>query len=81
MDAQTVNEAYRVTRTWKDPETGLTWLIFDGRGWDWKTVAAMPDVVECEGVLYVRSGWNSDTGTVHYRQAKAGEVARKVDTK
>jgi len=65
--AQKVAAALLFDSQWTDAETGLRWLhaqdcftFADYCGW--------PEVVECKGFRYLRTGWNSDTGVVHYRQ-------------
>jgi hypothetical protein len=63
---------------WHDPETGLNWLY--GKGcYDYATFDAHPAVVRYMGNRYVRSGYNSDTGSIAYRQqTKTDLVATPV---
>jgi hypothetical protein len=71
--AQKVAAALLFDSQWKDPETDLLWLhaqdcftFADYCGW--------PDVVDCWGQRFVKTGWNSDTGRVYYRQATISDL-------
>jgi hypothetical protein len=75
--AQKVAAALLFDSQWSDPETGLLWLIAqdcftfaDYCGW--------PDVVECQGKRLVKKGWNSDNGTVCYRQATLSDLVAQA---
>lgn len=59
---------------------GLEYLAFrmdrDERGYySWEIVERdFPKVLRCESRVYGRTGWNSDSGTVHYRELYPNEV-------
>jgi hypothetical protein len=50
---------------------------FDHASW-FESYQALPRVVRYDGRLgvFVLTGWNSDSGTAYYKEAKAWEVAR-----
>jgi len=64
------------------------WTTPDGRGLNlrigtdkdgyfaYSEVRKLPDVVEYEGCFYRRTGWNSDTGVVYYKETKKELLAR-----
>jgi hypothetical protein len=64
---------------WTDPENGRKWLYRYGFCYSYDTYKSLPDAVEYLGVTYVKSGWNSDTGSLAYRQ-QLGEVLAKPVT-
>lgn len=53
--------------TWKDPESGLTWLhiSYDGTYDDFKN---KPKVVLYQDLYFIRSSHNSDTFKIYYKQ-------------
>jgi len=67
-----------ISRTWVDPESGRTWLILDGAGWTYDSFSKHPAVVSYKGGTFVKSGWNSDTGTLCYRECNESELAYAV---
>jgi hypothetical protein len=50
---------------------------FDHETW-WESCQALPRVVRYDGRVgsFVFTGWNSDTGTAYYKEARPWEVAR-----
>ena len=67
-NATTAANEYPVSLVWKDPETPHTWLhLHLDPPFDWDQVKALPKVLKYDGDTFVRTGWNSDTGTVYYR--------------
>jgi len=63
---------YLVPEPWKiDGQRGLTLRIDqDGEGhYSYAEVRKLPKVVEYDGRLYRQTGWNSDDGTVVYKEA------------
>jgi hypothetical protein len=67
------------TSTWKvEWQRGLTFRIAineDGY-YAYDSVKALPEVVEHDDRLYRRTGWNSDTGEVFYREASKADLAK-----
>lgn len=62
-----VNE-YPVTLDWVDPETGHRWVHLSLiPPFDWDQVKVLPKVLSYDNDTFVRTGWNSDNGTVYYR--------------
>lgn len=59
-------------------QRGLTFRIAaDEDGYyTYDSVRALPKVVEHDGRLYRRTGWNSDTGEAYYRMTRRSELAR-----
>lgn len=47
---------------------GIMWLYSKGVCWDYATFKSYPDVVRINAVRFIKTGWNSDTGSVSYRQ-------------
>lgn len=53
--------------------------IYDGVAWfrtavndlSFDTYKALPKVVEYKGKVFVKMGWNTDNGTVSYKQSEA----------
>jgi hypothetical protein len=53
--------------------------IYDGVAWfrtavhdlSFDTYKALPKVVKYEGKMFVKMGWNTDNGTVSYKQSDA----------
>jgi hypothetical protein len=59
--------------TWADPDTNLTWL-YRKDCWDYQDYRALPAVVRYSGSRFIKSGWNSDTGSVAYRQVTPSDI-------
>lgn len=71
-------DAIAITMTEKDPSTGRLWLYIAGAGYTYASFQSYPEVVECDGVVCVKRGWNSDSGTLSYCEARASEFATAV---
>ena len=77
MNAKPVTDFTPIDEVYRDPETGYTWLhirlpltrseALDRDVYDWESVKRLPEVLEFEGDIFVRTGWNSDTGRAYYR--------------
>jgi hypothetical protein len=61
-----------------DGHKGLSFgLSMDGNGYyTYDSVKALPEVVEYDGRLYCRTGWDSDEGEVFYKETSADKLAR-----
>lgn len=46
---------------------GKHWMMFHNEG-TFEAYKAMPNALEYEGRKYGKTGWNSDTHTVHYKE-------------
>jgi len=71
--AQKVPDTVLFGSAWTDPETGLRWL----HGQDCRSFAdycGWPVAVERQGFRFVKTGWNSDTGAVYYRQVTDSDL-------
>jgi hypothetical protein len=60
-----------------DGHKGLTFRIaMDVNGYyTYDSVRTMPKVVEYDGRIYARTGWNSDTGEVYYKETSTDKLA------
>jgi len=70
---------YLVPEPWKiEGEHGLTFrIVQDEKGYySHSEVRKLPEVVEYDGRLYRRTGWNSDTGAVYYKEVAKVLLAR-----
>lgn len=66
-NANPAHGIYEVDRIWTDDD-GHRWLHFRlDAPFDYDQVKALPKVMEYEGEVHVRTGWNSDRGEVYYR--------------
>lgn len=62
---------------WVDPDTQTSWLYNRGVCYTYDDYRKYPQVVTRLGVQYVKAGWNSDTGSISYRQAKGTDVVAR----
>ena len=46
--------------------------------YSYSSVKELPQVVKYDGQLYRRTGWNSDTGEVCYKEISPAKVARPI---
>ena len=69
MEAKAMNGAFVVEKEGAD-EFGK-WIYWHVPGLDnYQTFKTLPKVVEYQGVPFALTGWNSDTGTVNYREVQ-----------
>jgi len=62
--------------------------VYDGVAWfrtavhdlSFDTYKALPKVVKYEDRLFVKMGFNTDNGTVSYKETTAGALAFNIDT-
>ena len=73
MNANVIARTVRFETRFIDPETDVRWLSARGCA-SFADYCSWPDVVEFEGLRFVKTGWNSDFATVHYRQATASDL-------
>lgn len=71
--AQKAAAALLFDSQWTDAETGLRWLHAQAC-WSSAGYCGWPEVVDLQGTRFVKTGWNSDTGVVYYRQATASDL-------
>lgn len=62
---------------WVDQDTNTNWLYNKGVCYTYEDYRKYPQVVQSNGIKYVKAGWNSDTGSISYRQAKATDVVAR----
>jgi hypothetical protein len=74
LDAVEVKAVHMVDLRWTDPDSGKVWLYFNSDGM-YASFKAMPMVLLCDGILFRKMGYNSDTGRVGYKQANREDVA------
>jgi hypothetical protein len=49
---------------------GVVWFRTGVSNLDYAKYAAMPKVVSFKGMMFVKMGWNTDNGTVSYKESK-----------
>lgn len=77
MNAHVVAATVRFETRFTDPETGTRWL--SARGCEnFADYASWPVLVTFEGRRFVKAGWNSDTTSIHYREATAFDLLATV---
>jgi hypothetical protein len=54
---------------------GISWLLFYNGG-TFQEYKEMPNGLLYDGIKYAKAGWNSDTNTVHYKEAKLATPCR-----
>lgn len=78
MQAQKLDGYIEISFVWVDPETHKTWLNIEGGGWNYESFKSHPLTVSFCDKMFVRSGWNSDTGLLCYREIEETELAKVV---
>jgi len=76
MPTAVAANAYAVDSKWNDPDTGEAWLHFIVHALCYAAYAAMPEVLSCEGTLYRKMGFNTDTGRVAYKKLAKRDLAK-----
>jgi len=70
--ATAVQNAYPIVGESRDPETGVRcitlalWDLDDHDNYTYDEVKTLPRVLEYDGQIFARTGWNSDSGNVYY---------------
>lgn len=59
---------------WTDPDNGRKWLHFEYDG-TYQGYKNLPHVIKMDNVFFVKTGHNSDTMNVTYRQAAEKDIA------
>jgi hypothetical protein len=77
-EAIAVDTVYMVDFKWTDPDDGKKWLYFREDG-SYETFKAMPKMLSLDGILFQKSGSNSDSGLIAYRQADVENMAKVVE--
>lgn len=62
---------------WVDPDTSTKWLYAQGVCYSYATYCKYPIVVKHNEIQYRKMGWNSDTGSVSYRQVGGKDVVAR----
>lgn len=50
---------------------GVRWFRTSVEGLDFAAYTVLPKVVRYEGKTFIKMGWNSDNGSVSYKESKA----------
>ena len=77
-EAIAVDTVHMVDFKWTDPDTGKKWLHFREDG-TFESFKSMPKMLSCDGILFQKSGYNSDSGLIAYRQADVEGMAKVVE--
>ncbi len=69
MNAATASKCIPIDQRHVDAK-GRKWIITQVTGVDFDIYKHMPECVYEDGINYRKTGWNSDSGLVHYCETK-----------